>query len=197
MTITAEQKGRMLVLTVDGGDDIEPIVVAPVSARVGRHLTAAFIGQATVSLQQTREQQDAMFRTVLDGGTVPFDDGEFVPNPDGTNFEYVDEHLSFAEAQEATFKALMWHTVVGMEGINEYDAAGGGVAGLSKAVRLLTETLGLSRSLTSQNTESANQTAQGATPGTTTPPAGAKPAVERSTVLRLPNAKRSIHQNAG
>jgi hypothetical protein len=190
MTIRAEQNGRRLVLTLDGGevDGIMPFTIAPVSARTGNALTNAFILLATQVAQMPTEQVEAMYKTCLDGGTVS-EDGLFVPVSPTPIYDRVSDELSSTEAIEFTHKAFMWQSIVGIEGITVHDEAGGGVNGMVKSLRLLTDKLGLSPSLTSRSTESAPQTPAGATPPTTTHPSIALLDEPSSTVSKLPPNK--------
>lgn len=192
MTIRAEQQGRRLVLTLDGGevDGIMPFTIAPVSARTGNALTNAFILLATQVAQMSTDQVEAMYRTALDGGTVS-DDGLFIPVDPAPNFERASNELSATECIELTHKAFMWQSIVGIEGITVHDEAGGGVNGMVKSLRLLTDKLGLSPSLTSRSTGSENQTPAGATPPTTTHPSIALLDEPSTTVSKLPSSKVS------
>lgn len=195
MTIRAEQKGRLLTLTVDGGDEfgITPFTIAPASAKVGRALSQAFILLSTRVAVMDPEQIAAMYRTALDGGTIN-DDGEFVPVEGGTNYDRAENELSQVEAAEFTHKVFMWQSLVGMDGIKAFDegAAGGNqVTGMVKSLRLLSDKLGLSPSLTSLSTGSANPTTAGATPSTATPPSIARLDEPSSTVSKLPPSKVS------
>jgi len=195
MTIRAEQKGRLLTLTVDGGDEfgIQPYIVTPASAKVGRALSQAFILLSTRTAVMDADQVEAMYRTALDGGTLE-DDGTFVPNPDGTNYDRAENELSQVEATELTHKVFMWQSLAGMDGVTAYDegaAAGNQVSGMVKSLRLLSDKLGLSPLLTSPSTVSENPMPAGATPGTTTHPSIARLDGDSSTVSRLPASKQS------
>lgn len=175
MTIKAEQVGRRLVLTVTDENDVpvfEPYVVEPVAMVTGRQLTQDFIDIATMKGTVSKEREAEIFRIAL--------------NEDNT--VRAEHEATQVEGNELALKAFMWQTVVGMDGIQAYDNAGGGVAGAVKAIRLLTMMSAALPSQTSPLLESVNQMRTAATPGTSTPQGGG------STVDRLPPARRSIRQ---
>lgn len=192
MTIRAEQVGRRLVLTLDGGevDGIMPFTIAPVSAKTGNALTQSFILLATQVAQMPTEQVKAMYQVAMDGGTVS-DAGLFIPVDPTPNYDRMEDQLSSTEAIELTHKAFMWQSIVGIEGITVHDEVGGGVNGMVKSLRLLTDKLGLSPSLTSRSGASENPTTVGATPATTTHPSIALLDEPSSTVNKLPQSKVS------
>lgn len=176
MTIQAEQVGRTLVLTVtdeNGTAVFEPYVVQPVPMRTGRQLTQDYLDIATQKGNVSVERQAGMFREALNEDNAARAEGE----------------VSQTEGDELAVKALMWQTVIGMDGIRAYDKAGGGVAGAVKALRLLTAMSAALPSPTSPSTGLESLTRTAGTPGTSTPPGGT------STADRLPPERRSIRQS--
>jgi len=175
MTIKAEQVGRRLVLTVtdeNGAAVFEPYVVEPVAMKAGRQLTADYLAVASQAGTVSVERQAGMFREALNEH----------------NAARAEEEVSQVEGDELCVKALMWQTVIGMDGIRAFDAAGGGVAGVVKALRLLTAMSAALPSPTSPNTALENLTRPAGTPDTSTPLGGVKAAD------RLPPERRSIRQ---
>lgn len=175
MTIKAEQVGRRLVLTVtdeNGAAVFEPYIVEPVPMKAGRQLTADYLAVASQTGTVSVERQAGMFREALNEH----------------NAARAEEEVSQVEGDELCVKALMWQTVIGMDGIRAFDNAGGGVAGMVKALRLLTGMSAALPSPTSPSTGWESLTSQEGTPGTSTPQGGV------STVSKLPPARRSIRQ---
>lgn len=162
--ITAKLQGRRLALTVETEPDeqaIAPVLVDPVSARVGRELSSRYLLTVEGLLD--------------DGGQIGAD---MVRAIGAANAARIDDELSQAEAELMLQAAFFWQTVGGMDAVRallEVDADGvqGGDVARGKAlaaVRLRAVPL---LSQIRRDLESARLTHQAATPGTDTPPGGA------------------------
>lgn len=138
------------MLTVDTAPDeeaIAPFVVLPVPVNVGRLLTGHFIAQTSQITLLTNEQLEALFAIALDGGVYTPATGsdpeqiDVRKNDDGTwdtpNYTRALQEISQLESEELFWKAFLWQSVLGHEGIALFDDAGGGTAGLLKTMRLL------------------------------------------------------------
>lgn len=203
--IKSEQVGRRLVLSIETAPDedpIEPFVIPPVSVKVGRMLTGYFLNTSAGNMTLTPEQQEAMFVVSLDGGTFDEETQEILPRVDADgvnitpNYTRSGDTLTASEQEELFWKAFMWQSVLGHEGIAVYDADGGGTAGMLKTVRLLAV-----RS-NPQLLKAADQMQQAGTPTkpSNTDSSGAVPSAKHKlpappTTDKLPKSKRSKGQN--
>ncbi|CAN5424927.1 hypothetical protein BH09ACT9_BH09ACT9_00730 [soil metagenome] len=183
--ITAALQGRDLHLTVEGIE--APFIIRPLPGKMGKHITDLYL-RITARELPPHGMED-LFRIAVDGGQW-VEDGQLVPLPEDqrVNYNRADDELSQSEAQDFLLPAFFWQTILGIDGVNEYIQAGGGMAGGVKLLGSLALTLGVSPLLISQS--SALETLiqkVGDTPTTTTPQGG-------PTLAKLPAEKRSINQ---
>lgn len=174
MSVTAAQKGRNLILTLEG---VEPFEIAPLPALVGEQATDQFI--RICAQEESKDGLEVLFQQAVDGV-----DDDLNPILGGPNWTRIKRTLSMAEGEEIIVPALYWQTTLGIEGVNAFIEGGGGMPGAKKALELLIWTLGISPTLTAPS--SALETLirkPGLTPLTSTPLGGAKPE-------RLPRAER-------
>lgn len=162
--ITAKLQGRRLALTVETEPDepaIAPVLVDPVSARVGRELSSRYLLTVEGLLADSGQIGADMVRAI-----------------GAENAARIDDELSQAEAELMLQAAFFWQTVGGLDAVRallEVDADGvqGGDLARGKAlaaVRLRAVPL---LSQIRRDLESARLTHQAATPDTDTPPGGA------------------------
>lgn len=139
MTVTAEQQGRNLVLTMEG---VDPFVVRPLPGLAGVQITDAYLDAAGgISL----DEMDAAFRMAVDGARENAITGRWEPVPvdEQTNYARVGRELSQAEAEQILMPAFLWQSTLGIEGVKAYLGVGGGLAGTLKATAALSRRLGL------------------------------------------------------
>lgn len=185
MAVNAAQDGRNLRLTVEGIE--EPFIIRPLPGRRGQELTSYFL---TIAAQQPLVQPDGSplnMETVLAWAVDGVDaEGEWIS--DGPINKRILNTLTLEEGQDVYLPAFYWCSVLGIDGVIDYFAAGGGMSGGLKAMRSLTLTLGISPLVTSPDSVSETLTSEASTPTTSTPNGG-------GTLERLPRAKRSRFQN--
>ncbi|MGB3413625.1 MAG: hypothetical protein WBA28_02805 [Microbacteriaceae bacterium] len=174
MTITAEEVGRDLHITVEG---LEPYVIKPLVGKYGETLTQAFIKFAVDGLSDQAWSEALL--GAMDGFT---ENGE--PNREGVNQNRLINELRLAEAERVLFAAFLWQTVMGIGTVQEYLSNPDTMDGSLKAMRALAFKLGLSAWMKSPDTESENVTPVEDT-NTTSSPQSSK------TVEKLPWHKRS------
>ncbi|UAJ80150.1 hypothetical protein IT072_03635 [Leifsonia sp. ZF2019] len=180
------QQGRDLHITIEGVDD--PFVIRPLPGRRGQELTEYFLRIASQQPLDGIPGAPADMATVLNWAVNGVDaDGEWIT--DGENSRRVFNVLTLTEGEDVLLPAFYWSSVLGIKGVEEYFAAGGGMAGGVKALGSLTMTLGISPLVTSPSSVLATQTPSPAgTTSTSSPTSG-------SALERLPRWKRSIGQN--
>jgi hypothetical protein len=103
MELTAAERGRNLVITMNGED----YTVPPVSARIGAGLHAKLMGITFGQFELNEEEQLNLFKTAM---------GEEL-------FEYAQENLRLPEVTPLSTMAIYWQTV-GMEAVEAYIAGG-------------------------------------------------------------------------
>ncbi|MEN0083998.1 MAG: hypothetical protein AAGC66_04440 [Leifsonia sp.] len=180
------QQGRDLHITIDGVDD--PFVIRPVPGRRGQELTEYFLRVAAGQPLDGLPDAPPDMATVLNWAVNGVDEnGDWIT--DGENSRRVFNQLTLSEGEDVLLPAFYWSSVLGIKGVQEYFAAGGGMAGGVKALGSLTMTLGISPLVTSQSSVLATPTpSQADTTTTSSPPDG-------SALERLPRWKRSVGQN--
>jgi hypothetical protein len=144
--ISAAVQGRDLAITVEGS---ETFVVAPLPGRQGEHLTNLYL------LTMTRELPAATMNDVLDGGVWVMDGeplerwvegADLKPKPEAERhvLNQMRDSISQTEQQDVLHAAFFWQTVLGLDGVQAYIQAGGGLAAGVKTLRFLVSTLGVS-----------------------------------------------------
>lgn len=169
MTIKAVEVGRDLHITVEGVDDV--FVIRPLPASAGRQVTETYL-QGSVFLADAKEVEAALLIAV-DGGQKT--DAGWVPLEHRPVQERMDDTLRQTEAEQVAMAAFFWQTVLGIDGVNEYLDAGGGITGMGKAVWALTVRLGISPQGTSPDSVLASLMPEGSIPSTSIRPGGKKP----------------------
>ena len=162
--ITAQLRGRRLALAVETEPDeqaIPPVLVEPVSARVGRELSTRYL---------------LAVEGLLDDPTVIGQDVVTAMGKD--NAARIDAELSQHEAEIMLQAAYLWQTVGGMEAVRAYletDEHGeqGGDVGRGKALAAFRLRAVPLLSQIRHSLESARRTREADTPATDTPPGGA------------------------
>lgn len=139
MTVTAEKQGRNLVLTLEG---VDPFMVRPLPGLAGVQITDAYIHAAG---GMSAAEMDDAFRMAVDGARENAITGRWEPLPieEQANYARIGRELSQAEAEEILMPAFLWQTTLGMDGVNAYLEAGGGLPGTLKATGALSRRLGL------------------------------------------------------
>lgn len=139
MTVTAEKVGRNLHLHFEGIP--EPFVIKPLPGRVGLQITETYLA---VSGGENRAQEMTQALQIAADGAVR-DGDRWVPvaESEQTNFNRIGDELSQEEAEQILMPAFFWQTVLGVDGVNAYLGAGGGLAGTLKATGALSRRLGL------------------------------------------------------
>jgi hypothetical protein len=192
--VTAALQGRNLVFTVEG---LEPFVVRPLPANQGRYVTSLYV-DATIAVARATHlgqsvpgepfthMNDAMMICV-DGGTWDDERQAAIPLPEADRvlWNRLDNEASQSEFKDIMHAAFFWNTVLGIDGVNQYLAEGGGDTGGLKLLGSLLTHMGKSLQLTSPSSESETQTpSQASTPSTPFRRGG-------PTLAKLPEGKRS------
>jgi len=180
MTTKATQQGRDLHLAVGGVD--EPFIIRPLPGAKGKELTHLFLAIAT--RQPIPVDMETVLKWAVNGATRD-EDGQWQWIDDGPNSDRIENELSLHEAEDVFLPAFYWQTTLGIDGVNTYLEAGGGMAGGVKALSFLASTLGISPFTTSPSSELESRI-QKLVP---TPPTGTRSG--GATLDRLPAAKRS------
>lgn len=189
MTTTATLHGRDLVLAVEGIDD--PFIIKPLPGVKGKELTHLFLAIAT--RQETPVPMETVLKWAVNGAERnDADEWEWID--DGPNSRRIEDELALHEAEDVFMPAFYWQTVLGIDGVNAFLRAGGGMTGSVKALGFLASTLGISPFTTSPSSELETRIRKLVNiPSTGTPNGSA-------TLDRLPDAKRSRkpkQKNAG
>lgn len=180
------QQGRDLHILIEGVDD--PFVIRPLPGRRGQELTDYFLRISTQQPLDGLPDAPSDMGTVLNWAVNGVDEnGDWIT--DGQNSRRVFNTLTLTEGEDVLLPAFYWSSVLGIKGVEEYFAAGGGLAGGVKALGSLTMLLGISPLVTSPSSVLATLTPSPAgTTSTSSPRSG-------SARERLPRWKRSIGQN--
>lgn len=138
--ITAKKVGRNLEITLEG---VAPFVVRPLPGLAGVQVTDTYLG--TAGGAPGIEEMEAAFVMAVDGARQNALTGVWEPVPveDRTNYTRIGLELSQAEAELILMPAFLWQTTLGMDGVNAYIEAGGGLPGTLKATGALSRRLGL------------------------------------------------------
>lgn len=205
--ILAEQVGRRLKLTVVTDDDdtpIEPFMIPPVTVKVGHVLTGWFLNQSAGNLSLSEQQMEAMFAISLDGGVYDdekqdvFARRDVDGNPITPNYTRSSDELTASEQEELFWKAFLWQSVLGHEGIAVYEAEDGGAAGMLKSMRLLMVRSGPQVLQRFDQTQQAGaQKKQSPTASNDDVPSASNKLPAPPTLDKLPKAKKSRNQNKG
>ncbi|RFA12641.1 hypothetical protein B7R21_09855 [Subtercola boreus] len=158
--ITATLAGRNLELTLDNID--QPFIIKPLPGRMGKQVTDHYLRITARAIPA--DGMEDLLRICVDGGRW-HEDKTLVPLPEAhrTNYLRCEDELSTAEAQDVLLPALLWQTVLGMDGVTTYVDGGGGMAGGVAALRLLVTTLGISPHAVSPRMEELIEAAAGGT----------------------------------
>ena len=179
------QQGRDLHITIEGVDD--PFVIRPLPGRRGQELTEYFLRIASQQPLDGLPDAPPDMDTVLNWAVNGVDeDGNWIT--DGENSRRVFNTLTLTEGQDVLLPAFYWSSVLGIKGVEEYFAVGGGMAGGVKALGSLTMILGISPLVTSPSSVLATPAQTASTTTTSSPTNG-------SARERLPLWKRSVGQN--
>ena len=180
------QQGRDLHITIEGVDD--PFVIRPLPGRRGQQLTEYFLRIAAQQPLDGLPDAPPDMATVLNWAVNGVDEnGDWIT--DGENSQRVFNVLTLTEGEDVLLPAFYWSSVLGIKGVEEYFAAGGGMAGGVKALGSLTMILGISPLVTSPSSVLATPTPPPADTTSTSSPTGG------SALERLPRWKRSVGQN--
>lgn len=125
------------MITMEG---VDPFVVRPLPGLAGLQITDAFIDTAG---GMSADEMDAAFRMAVDGARENAITGRWEPIDEQPNYTRIGKELSQAEAEEILMPAFLWQTTLGIEGVNAYLSAGGGLPGTLKAVGALSRRLGI------------------------------------------------------
>lgn len=177
MPVAATLEGRNLKLTLPG---IEPFIIAPLPGFAGEKATETFIQVA--ARVRAPEDLTEVWMLALDGVDA---DGATIK--DGPNWTRVRNTLSLHEGEEIIHPAFYWQTTLGIDGVNEFIEAGGGLAGAKKALERLILTLGISPMQTGRSGALENLTQLLAPTPPTSP--------STTTLDRLPMHKRGFMQS--
>jgi hypothetical protein len=133
--ITAKQEGRNLSITVDGID--EPFIIQPLPGFAGEKATEMFI--LIAAREMPPEKLAEVWQLALDGVN---ENGDTIV--DGPNWTRIKRTLSLTEGESVIHPAFYWQTTLGIDGVNEFIEAGGGLPGAKKVLERLILTLGIS-----------------------------------------------------
>lgn len=173
--ITAKLQGRRLILTVEGdpGDPaIEPFVVEPLPARLGRELSGRYIFAI--------EGLPPMYP---DAPTVADD---MIAAFGRENYERADNELQISELEVVAQAAYFWQSLGGMDAVTELlspddDGKQGGPVGRGKALAVFRFRVAPLLQQILQSLESEHRTRTADTPATTTRSGGGKNAGSSSS----------------
>lgn len=157
MSVTAEQQGRNLILTVDG---VEPFTIKPLPGFAGEKATEMFIRIAARELAPG--QLVEVWQLAVDGVD---ENGDTIT--DGPNWTRIKNTLSLTEGESVIHPAFYWQTTLGIDGVNEFLEVGGGLAGAKKVLERLILTLGISPMQTVRSGALESLTQRVLTPPTT------------------------------
>lgn len=139
-TVTAEQDGRNLRLTVEGIS--EPFIIRPIPGNAGHQITEVYIR----TLARAAEPADmALALAIALDGAQRTEAGGWAPVPpeDRINSLRLGNEVSAAEGEDISMAAFFWQTILNVAGVNAYLSAGGGVSGIQKATTALLHRIGL------------------------------------------------------
>lgn len=188
MTIHAEQVGRDLHITLEGVE--QPFVVRPLPGRAGLQVTSMFLG-VSGGLGSTEQLAEMMIMCV-DGAVYDAETDTWSPVPEEqrTNYTRLGFELSQKEADDVLYPAFFWQSVLGIDGVNAYLEAGGGLPGALKATGALAVRLGRLPRPTSPSSESESPTNGVSTPSTPSPSGGGSNAKKPQDRLPKKGKKR-------